>query len=78
MDAARRLRSPVEDPQAAHEVVARDHRRAGGVRQVIRSRGTHLHSSEPLRQRLQDELGDVTFEDLAVPFQCVAASVEKS
>src|SRR4029453_16390915 len=42
----------------------------GTVRQVRRviSTGTHLHSSAPLRQRLVEELGDVTFADLAVPF----------
>ena len=28
--------------------------------------GTHMYSSAPLRQRLEDELGDVTFEDLPV------------
>lgn len=52
----------------------------GAVRQVRRAlaTGTHLYSSRPLRQRLADELGDVTFEELAVPFQCVAASIERA
>jgi len=50
------------------------------VRQVSRAvrTGTHLHSSEPLRRRLADELGDITFEELAVPFQCCAASIERA
>jgi NTE family protein len=50
----------------------------GAVRQVTRAvrTGTHLHSSRPLRDRLQQELGDLTFADLAVPFQCCAASIE--
>jgi NTE family protein len=52
----------------------------GPVRQVRRviATGTALHSSEPLRDRLTQELGDVTFAELAVPFQCVAASIEKA
>lgn len=53
---------------------------SGPVRQVRRAltTGTHLHSSRPLRERLARELGDVEFADLAVPFQCVAASIEKA
>ncbi len=39
---------------------------------------THLHSASPLRQRIADELGDRTFADLAVPFQCCAASIERA
>ena len=35
------------------------------VRRAVAS-GTHLWSAEPLRQRLADELGDVTFEELPV------------
>jgi len=52
----------------------------GVVRQMSRAvrTGTHLHSSEPLRQRLADELGDVTFDELEVPFQCCAASIERA
>lgn len=38
--------------------------------------GTHLHSPEPL-QRMLDELLPVrTFEELPIPFQCVAARIE--
>jgi NTE family protein len=40
--------------------------------------GTHLYSSEPLRQALEAELGDVRFEDLPIPFQCCAASIERA
>jgi NTE family protein len=52
----------------------------GPVRQVSRAvrTGTHLHSAEPLRQRLRQELGDLTFEQLPVPFQCCAASIERA
>ena len=50
------------------------------VRQVSRAvrTGTHLYSSAPLRRRLADELGDLTFEELPVPFQCCAASIERA
>jgi len=36
---------------------------------------THLHSAEPLRRLMADRLPEL-IEDLAVPFQCVAASIE--
>jgi len=50
------------------------------VRQVTRAvrTGTHLHSAKPLRERLALELGDRTFEDLVVEFQCCAASIERA
>ena len=32
--------------------------------------GTHLYSAEPLRERLGEEFGDLTFEELPVRFQC--------
>jgi len=38
---------------------------------------THLHSAEPLRRLMADRLPEL-IEDLAVPFQCVAASVERA
>jgi NTE family protein len=44
---------------------------------VVRT-GTHLHSSEPLWQRLVETLGDRRIEDLPLPFQCVAASIERA
>jgi NTE family protein len=40
--------------------------------------GTHLHSIEPLRRMLTDTLPATEFADLAVPFQCVAASIERA
>ena len=52
----------------------------GPVRQVSRvvRTGTHLHSAKPLRDRLVQELGDLTFAELSVPFQCCAASIERA
>src|SRR4051812_21411404 len=52
----------------------------GVVRQAARAfrTRTHLHSAVPLRQRIADELGERTFADLAVPFQCCAASIERA
>src|SRR3954469_14771947 len=52
----------------------------GPVRQVTRAvrTGTHLHSTRALRERLQQELGDLTFAELAIPFQCCAASIERA
>lgn len=40
--------------------------------------GTHLHSPGPLRDLLTGMLPVSRIEDLAVPFQCVAASVERA
>lgn len=50
------------------------------VRQVTRAMrtGTHLHSARPLRERLALELGDRTFEDLPIEFQCCAANIERA
>lgn len=39
---------------------------------------THLHSIEPLRALIERRLGPVRIEDLAVPFQCCAASIERA
>jgi NTE family protein len=52
----------------------------GAVRQVRRAvrTGTHLHSSRPLRERLAQELGDRTFDDLVVELQVCAASIERA
>ncbi|HEY6932299.1 MAG TPA: patatin-like phospholipase family protein [Marmoricola sp.] len=47
------------------------------VRRAVRT-GTHLHSVEPLRERLEDEFGRLTFADLVVEFQCCAASIERA
>lgn len=52
----------------------------GAVRQVTRAvrTGTHLYSGKPLRDRLRLELGERTFADLEIPFQCCAASIERA
>jgi NTE family protein len=44
---------------------------------LVRSR-THLHSNERLRALLEQHLPVSLIEELAVPFQCVAASVERA
>jgi NTE family protein len=48
----------------------------GRVRTLARS-GTHLHANQPLRRLLED-LPVQRIEDLALPFQCVAASIERA
>ena len=40
--------------------------------------GTHIYSSKPLKQRLVEEFGDVTFEELPVRFQVCAATIERA
>jgi len=40
--------------------------------------GTHVHSNLPLRRLLSEHLPERRFEQLAVPFQCVAACVERA
>lgn len=47
------------------------------VRRAV-STGTHIYSAKPLRQRLAEEFGDLTIEELAVPFQVCAASIERA
>jgi NTE family protein len=49
----------------------------GRMVRLLRS-GTHLHSIEPLRQVLADALPGDDFADLALPFHCVAASIERA
>ena len=49
----------------------------GRAATLARSR-THLHSNRPLRTMLEQLLPASRFEDLAVPFHCVAASIEKA
>ena len=49
----------------------------GRIGTLVRSR-THLHENEGLRRMLGEALGDARIEDLAVPFQCVAASIESA
>ena len=47
------------------------------ARHLARTR-THVHPNEPLRDLLEEQLGDRRIEDLAVPYQCVAASIERA
>jgi NTE family protein len=47
------------------------------VRRAV-STGTHIYSAKPLKRRLAEELGDLTFEELPVRFQVCAASIERS
>jgi NTE family protein len=49
----------------------------GRMRNLARS-GTHLHPNEPLRELLREYLPVRRIEELAVPFQCVAASIERA
>ncbi len=44
---------------------------------LVRTR-THLHSGKPLRDLLEAHLPVRTFAELRVPFQCVAASIERA
>lgn len=44
---------------------------------ALRSR-THLFSNTALRGLLEREFGDTLIEDLEVPFECVAASIERA
>ena len=44
---------------------------------AVRSR-THLHRRGPLRRLLREHLPVERIEDLQVPFQCVAASIERA
>ena len=52
-------------------------RRLRTVRRAV-STGTHIYSARPLKKRLAEELGDVTFEELPVRFQVCAASIERA
>ena len=49
----------------------------GRVGTLVRTR-THLHPREPLRDLLEASLPVRTFAGLRVPFQCVAASIERA
>jgi NTE family protein len=48
-----------------------------GAANLVRSR-TALQSNEPLRSLIERLLPAKTFADLAVPFECVAASIERA
>src|SRR4051812_8367420 len=47
------------------------------VAEVMRHR-TSLHGNGELRRMLREHLAAATFEELAVPFECVAASIEQA
>jgi NTE family protein len=49
----------------------------GRVSTLVRH-GTYLHSNESLRTLIDDALPDARIEDLAVRFECVAASIERA
>ena len=49
----------------------------GQLRTLARTR-ISLHTEEPLRVLLDEHLPVRTFDELAVPFQCVAANVERA
>jgi len=44
----------------------------------LASSGTHLHAMEPLSDMLRRMLPAADFDDLQLPFQCVAASIERA
>lgn len=48
-----------------------------GAARLVRTR-TAIHSNEPLRQLMQNLLPARRFSDLEVPFQCVAACIERA
>jgi NTE family protein len=48
-----------------------------GAANLVRTR-THLHSNRPLQRLLERSLPVRRFEELEVPFQCVAASIERA
>lgn len=48
-----------------------------GAKQLMRTR-TSLQSNQPLRRLIEKMLPVKTFEELAIPFQCVAASIERA
>jgi NTE family protein len=49
-----------------------------GQLSTLARHGTHLHSNEGLRRLIEAELGQRQFSDLAVRFECVAASIERA
>jgi NTE family protein len=48
-----------------------------GAANLVRTR-TALHSNEPLRELIETLLPAKTFADLAIPFECVGASIERA
>jgi NTE family protein len=49
-----------------------------GQLSTLAKHGTHLHTNEGLQRLLDDNLGPVSFDQLAVRFECVAASIERA
>jgi NTE family protein len=49
----------------------------GQLKTLVSSR-THLHSNDRLRQLVEEQSPGQLIEDLAVPFQCVAVSIESA
>jgi len=49
----------------------------GKTATLVRTR-THLQPHDPLRRLLTAEFGEAVIEDFPVPFQCVAASIERA
>ena len=47
------------------------------VRRAVTT-GTHIYSAGPLRRRLEEEFGDTLIEELPVPFQVCASSIERA
>jgi NTE family protein len=47
------------------------------VRRAVSS-GTHIYSSQPLRNRLEEEFGETRIEDLPVRLEVCAASIERA
>jgi NTE family protein len=71
----------VDELRALWEELASEHVFAGSVLArlgtLARTR-THLHPREPLRDLLLEHLPVRTFAELRIPFQCVAASIERA
>jgi NTE family protein len=73
--------SAVDELRVLWEELASEHVFAGSVLArlgtLVRTR-THLHPREPLRDLLLAHLPVRTFAELRIPFQCVAASIERA
>jgi NTE family protein len=72
----------IERLTALWQSAAEDRSMYGGprletVRRAMTS-GTHIYDPQPLKQRLEEELGDTTFEELPVRLQVCAASIERA
>jgi NTE family protein len=73
--------SAVDRLRAVWEELASQHVFAGSVlgrmSTLVRTR-THVHAPGPLRDLLEAHLPVQTFVELRIPFQCVAASIERA